>query len=139
MNVSHISLLFGIIAMTASANAAELELNKIGCIIFNDGYFLEQPKLLVKREVELQQDTTKLQSIYQGYNLKIDIGAAAVIQPTLKKSWISSFKLVVSQPKAQVLTVKSYSRKDSTANMNTNLTMTDISGQGLLTIDCNTR
>jgi hypothetical protein len=139
MKVSHISLLFGIIAMTASANAAESELNKIGCIVFNDGYCPEQPKLLAKREVELQKDTTKLQSIYQGDSLKIDIGAATVIQPTLKKSWISSFKLVVSQPKAQVITVKSDGRKDSTANMNANLSMTYIDGQGLLTIDCNTR
>lgn len=139
MKVSHISLLFGIITMTPIVNAAESELNKIGCIIFNDGYFPEQPKLLAKHEVELQQDTAQLQSIYQGHNLNIDIGAASVIQPTLKKSWISAFKLVISQPKAQVITVKSYSRKDSTSNMNANLSMTDIRGQGLLVIDCNAR
>ena len=139
MKVSHISLLLGIIAMSPSVNAAESELNKIGCIIFNDDYFPDEPKLLAKHEVELEQDTTQLQSIYQGHNLKIDIGAASVIQPTLKKSWISTFKLVVSQPKAQVITVKNYSRKDSVSNMNANLTMTDFSGKGLLTIDCNTR
>lgn len=133
------SMLFGIIIMTASANAAELELNKIACIVFNDGYFADKPKLLAKREVELQQDTTKLQSIYQGHNLNIDIGAASVIQPSLKKPWISAFKLVVSQPKAQVITVKSDSRNDSVSNMNANLSMTDINGQGLLTIDCNMR
>lgn len=139
MKVSNISLMFSIIAMTASANAAELELNKIGCIIFNDGYFPDEPKLLVNLEVFLQKDTIMLQPIYQGHNLNIDIGAASVIQPTLKKSWISSFKLVVSQPTAQVITVKSDSRKDSISNMSANLMMTDISGQGLLTIDCNTR
>jgi len=141
MKASHISLLFGIIAMTPNVNAteSESELNKVGCIIFNDDYFPGEPKLLAKHEVELEQDTTQLQSIYQGHDLKIDIGAASVIQPTLKKSWISTFKLVVSQPKAQIITVKSYSRKDNSSNMNANLTMTDISGQGLLTIDCNTR
>jgi hypothetical protein len=139
MKVSHIILMLGIIAMAPIVNAAESDVNTIGCIIFNDGYFPDEPKLLVKHEVELQQDTTKLQPVYQGRNLKIDIGAASVIQPALKQSWISSFKLVVSQPKAQVITVKSYSRKDNTSDMNANLTMTDISGQGLLTIDCNTR
>lgn len=139
MKVSHISILLGIIAMAPSVNAAESELNKIGCIIFNDGYFSGEPKLLAKHEVELQQDTTKLQPIYQGHNLNIDVGAASVIQPTLKKSWISSFKLVVLQPESQVITVKSYSRKDSTSDMTVHLTMTNINGRGLLTIDCNAR
>jgi len=139
MRVSHIVMLFGIIAITPSVYAAETELKKVGCIVFNDGYFPEKPKLLAKREVDLQQDTSKQQSIYQGHNFNIDIGAASVIQPTLKKSWISTFKLVVSQPKGQVITVKSDSRKDNASNMNASLTMTDISGQGLLTIDCNMR
>lgn len=139
MKISHISFLLGIAVMTASVNATELELNKIGCIVFNDGYFPDEPKLLAKHEVELQKNTAKLLSIYQGHNLKIDIAAASVIQPTLKKSWISAFKLVVSQSETHIFTVKSYGRKDSTSNMNANLTMTDTRGQGLLTIDCNTR
>lgn len=139
MNVGHISLLLGIIAMAPAVNAAEPALNTIGCIIVNDGYFSDEPTLLAKQAVELQQDTTQLHSVYQGKDLKIEIGAASVIQPTLKQSWISSFKLVVLQPESQVITVKSYARKDSVSDMSTHLTMTNANGKGLLTIDCNVR
>lgn len=139
MNVGHLSLLLGIIAMAPSVNAAEPALNTIGCLIVNEGYFSDEPTLLATKAVGLQQDTTQLHSVYQGQELNIEIGAASVIQPTLKQSWISSFKLVVSQPESQVITVKSHARKDSVSDMSTHLTMTNADGQEVLTIDCNVR
>lgn len=132
------SIFIALILFSASTYSQPSPLNIIGCIIVNEDYLINQPKLLTG-SAELSMKTGKDELIYRDQRLTLKVESATVIEAASRRPWISSFKLSLLQVGQNTISVKSAPRSSDTDDMNINLVIRDSTDSGELFIECNAR
>lgn len=140
MNIKqfYASIFIALILFSASSFSQPSPLNIIGCIIVNEDYLINQPKLLTG-SAELSMETGEDKLIYRDQSLTLKVEADTVIEVASRRPWISSFKLSLFQAGQNTISVKSAPRSSETDDMNINLVISDTTNRGELFIECNAR
>lgn len=138
MKQFYLGIFIVFILFSASTFSQPSPLNIIGCLIVNDDYLTNQPELLTG-SAELSMKTGKAELIYGNETLTLNVTAATVTEATLRRPWISSFKLSVLQRGHETISVKSAPRSSDTDDMNINLVISGVTHSGELIIECNAR
>ncbi|MBH0055984.1 hypothetical protein I6F65_03335 [Pseudoalteromonas sp. SWXJZ94C] len=138
-----INYLFALLSMVfiSSSNASiskSFPLNNVGCIIVNDGYFENEPKILKSNVVKLSIDINDNNLIYKNDEITMKASAAVTMQTGIQDPWISSFKLTVLQNNKDSISIRSYPRSSDNGNMDIYFTISS-ERRGEVFVSCSAR